>query len=95
MDDDSDDAYWAKLFTVWSRILIGVVILLVVMGIVSGWWLWQIDHNHIVVNTPLPIYQHSNVKSPFDVLTAQALSAVPPRASVTPPIVTATPTITH
>ena len=97
MDDDTDDVYWAKLLTVWSRILIVVVILLVVMGTVGGWWLWQISHHQIVViHTPMAISQHPSARSPIEVLTARALSAVPPaRASVTPPAVTATPTRTH
>ena len=97
MDDDTDDVYWAKLLTVWSRILIGVVILLVVMGTVGGWWMWQVSHNQIVIiDTPMSISRHPSAVSPFKTLTARALSAGPPaRASVTPPVVTATPTTTH
>jgi len=95
MDDDPDDAYWAKLIPVWSRILTGVVILLVVMGVVSGWWLWQISHNQVVVvRTPMVVPLHSSAKSPFEEMTARALSAPPARASVTPSVATTTPTPT-
>ncbi|MGC1375207.1 MAG: hypothetical protein WA821_03235 [Anaerolineales bacterium] len=95
MDDDSDDAYWEKLIPVWRRILTGVVILLVVVGAVSGWWLWQISHNQVVVvRTPMVVPQHSSARSPFEELTARALSAPPARASATPSVATATPTPT-
>jgi len=95
MDEEESASIFQSIYQEFkdgNPIFIPIGLLIVVL--LGSWWVWQTTHNP-VVETPTPMFRHPSAVSPLMLLATQAASAAhQPQATVTPPVVKATPTPT-
>lgn len=64
-----------------------ILLLLALVVALGSLWIWQITHP-LKRNTPTPRFNHPSAVSPIKVMTARALSAVPPKKPSPTPVST-------